>query len=90
MVHHRDYLKDKEPWDYPDELLVTLCESCHQEQLDRNRIEQLLIHELRRLFLTDELFIIANGFKQLPSSYTPGQRWDIAELVWDTLERGLS
>lgn len=85
VVHHRDYIKDKDPWDYPNDLLITLCEGCHQEQLDRSQIEQSLIHELRRLFLTDELFIIADGFSQIPSSTNPGQRWDIAELVRDTI-----
>jgi len=84
VVHHRDYLKDKDPWDYPNELLITLCEHCHQEQLDRNQIEQSLIHEMRRLFLTDELFIIADGFRQIPSGYSTMELWDIAESVRDT------
>jgi len=30
-VHHKYYLKGREPWDYPNELLVTLCEDCHEE-----------------------------------------------------------
>lgn len=34
-VHHRRYSNEyKEPWDYPNELLVTLCESCHAEETD--------------------------------------------------------
>jgi hypothetical protein len=34
-VHHRQYHyvvrinKFKAPWDYPDHLLISLCESCH-------------------------------------------------------------
>jgi hypothetical protein len=28
-VHHCNYGKGKEPWDYPDSNLVTLCEDCH-------------------------------------------------------------
>jgi hypothetical protein len=28
-IHHRKYIKGKEPWEYPDHLLVTLCEICH-------------------------------------------------------------
>ena len=31
MVHHR-YYENIEPWEYPDVALVTLCESCHEEQ----------------------------------------------------------
>jgi 5-methylcytosine-specific restriction endonuclease McrA len=30
-VHHTEYLPNTEPWDYPDELLVTLCEKCHEK-----------------------------------------------------------
>lgn len=29
-VHHRQYLKGRNPWDYPDELLQVLCEKCHR------------------------------------------------------------
>jgi len=29
-VHHKYYIYKKDPWDYPDELLVTLCEYCHK------------------------------------------------------------
>jgi hypothetical protein len=28
-VHHKYYEQGKDPWDYPDESLVTLCEFCH-------------------------------------------------------------
>jgi hypothetical protein len=32
-VHHRFYKKyGTDPWDYPDEALVTLCEPCHEEE----------------------------------------------------------
>jgi len=28
-VHHKEYLKGRDPWDYPDEHLLTLCVDCH-------------------------------------------------------------
>lgn len=28
-VHHKAYLKRTNPWDYPNDLLLTLCEQCH-------------------------------------------------------------
>ena len=31
-VHHRHYLPGREPWDYPDDLLVTLCDPCHKKE----------------------------------------------------------
>src|SRR5688572_14688798 len=31
-VHHRHYLAGRDPWDYPDELLVLLCSNCHKKE----------------------------------------------------------
>lgn len=33
-IHHRHYATGREPWDYPNELLVTLCKKCHKEEED--------------------------------------------------------
>jgi 5-methylcytosine-specific restriction endonuclease McrA len=30
-VHHVKYLKKHDPWDYPDDYLITLCDDCHEE-----------------------------------------------------------
>lgn len=30
-VHHRYYMSGREPWEYPDAALITLCEPCHRE-----------------------------------------------------------
>ena len=32
QVHHKYYILDKLPWDYPNESLITLCISCHQKE----------------------------------------------------------
>lgn len=34
-VHHLMYDKGKDPWDYDDCALITLCEDCHKECEDR-------------------------------------------------------
>ena len=31
-VHHKQYLPGREPWEYPLENLITLCEKCHEGQ----------------------------------------------------------
>lgn len=31
-VHHRHYISFREPWDYPGELLITLCDRCHKQE----------------------------------------------------------
>lgn len=32
QVHHTYYLKDKMPWQVPDDCLITLCGSCHKKE----------------------------------------------------------
>jgi hypothetical protein len=47
-VHHRYYEPGKQPWEYPDIALVTLCEHCHQQESDdRLRVEADLIKAFR-------------------------------------------
>ncbi len=33
-VHHRHYINGRMPWDYPSELLITLCATCHKQEED--------------------------------------------------------
>jgi 5-methylcytosine-specific restriction endonuclease McrA len=35
-VHHKIYRFNIDPWDYPDEDLITLCEDCHEESITEN------------------------------------------------------
>ena len=34
-VHHRVYLQQKDPWEYPVELLIALCDDCHTEETEQ-------------------------------------------------------
>jgi len=62
-VHHRIYLPGKDPWEYPDDLLVTLCETCHSLEIeDRPQIESLMIQRLKQLFLYGELCALESIF----------------------------
>ena len=66
VVHHRKYIKETEPWDYPDELLLTLCEDCHEFERDnRQEYEKLLLDTLKLNFLADDLRELASGFYSL-------------------------
>lgn len=29
-VHHKEYINGREPWEYEDKHLITLCEDCHE------------------------------------------------------------
>jgi hypothetical protein len=45
-VHHAYYEKGLAPWDYPDESLHSLCESCHQRAQNLNTVLQRQIGKL--------------------------------------------
>ena len=48
-VHHLYYEKDKEPWDYPLDAFLTVCEPCHKFDFEQRYIaEQKLLAELKR------------------------------------------
>lgn len=32
VVHHRYYTPGAQPWEYPDEALITLCDNCHRSE----------------------------------------------------------
>ena len=40
-IHHFAYIKDKDPWDYPSDYLITLCEDCHYSIGNGNDIQDL-------------------------------------------------
>jgi hypothetical protein len=37
-VHHKYYIKTQLPWEYPDDALITLCQSCHSELHKREKV----------------------------------------------------
>lgn len=38
-VHHRYYVKGREPWEYPMFALVTLCETCHSDRHNKRELD---------------------------------------------------
>ena len=48
-----DYLKDKEPWDYDDKYLLTLCKDCHEDVKEEVRLYESRILSNFRLKLKD-------------------------------------
>ena len=71
-VHHRYYIKDKDPWDYPLDAFVTLCEECHKnERQNRSVAEEALIAALKQKFLTEEIDTLTSGFRDMPILHIP-------------------
>ena len=62
-VHHRRYAKGRDPWDYDERELVTLCEECHEVEPEVWNelmvcLEQGLILDG---FLAEELWFLINS-----------------------------
>lgn len=38
-VHHKYYIEDKLPWDYPEDALITMCAKCHYEFHLNNQVD---------------------------------------------------
>ncbi len=56
-VHHIEYWSGRKPWEYPDDMLVTLCEDCHEKEHDREKLETNLAQALKsKGFLVSDLF----------------------------------
>lgn len=56
QVHHFDYFNGIDPWDYPLDMLTTLCKSCHMKEMTRNKAEIFLLSSLKmKGFLIEDL-----------------------------------
>jgi hypothetical protein len=86
-VHHRRYLPDKDPWDYPDGLLITLCESCHEEErIKMAEVEHDIVEILKEKFLADDIHDIASGFQLMDLPHGPEVTATMLEWVLSDLE----
>lgn len=47
QVHHKDYIPGVLPYDYPEDMLTTLCEKCHEKENDRDKIQKYLYNTLK-------------------------------------------
>ncbi len=79
-VHHKYYERRRSPWEYPNTALITLCEDCHKaEGFEIQKAERLILKELKRLFLSDDLMVVAAGFSHLDVSHKHSSR--MAEIL---------
>ena len=82
-VHHRYYEANKDPWEYPLESLVTLCETCHEEETEnRPGEERALLRALREHFFAADINNLARGFRFMELTH-------IHEVVSSALEWAL-
>lgn len=66
QIHHR-YYKKCDPWEYPNEALITLCGDCHLEEKElRPAYESDLLKILKRNFLAEDVNTLTKGFYAMP------------------------
>lgn len=65
-VHHKYYIRGRDPWDYDDDMLTTLCEQCHDwvENLNR-RAAKVMCEGNNEFFALNSLVsILENSSKE--------------------------
>jgi len=66
-IHHRFYLKGREPWEYPSSALIALCEECHEvETCNRESNQHMLMYAVREKFLSNEINDLALAIHDMP------------------------
>jgi hypothetical protein len=71
-VHHRYYINGREPWDYNDNLLATLCDSCHSSEHSLEDISSDLIKMLKCLgFFNSDISGLCILFHCMEIKYPP-------------------
>lgn len=77
-VHHLEYERGIEPWEYPDNCLITLCEDCHLDvKTWRPKFEDKIIQTLRYRLKDKFLFHCFSEFLE-QTMYVP----EFALLFW--------
>jgi len=72
VVHHQYYEYGKEPWDYPLDSFITLCQECHEKEFLRKELEEDFIKILKQKgFFYEDLNEIATGLLHLEIHYPP-------------------
>lgn len=95
-VHHLRYIPGRDPWDYDDKLLITLCAECHEnEKESRPCNESDLIEMLKEQgFMAEDLHHIAVGIHLMESRYVPDVTAAIicstlaVPMLWDRACKG--
>ena len=61
QVHHLEYIPGILAWEYPDDMLITLCEDCHDAENGRVTLEKHLATTLKmKGFLFSDLLAMAS------------------------------
>lgn len=74
-VHHRQYFKNRKPWEYDFDQLIVLCECCHTSE---HRVLDSFKDVLSRIDTLDNAALIA-GFNLWADWIDPGTLYELSE-----------
>jgi len=83
-VHHLRYVPDWEPWEYPPNLCLTLCEECHNIEYEMmpDAISNLIEQIKDKGFLSNSIRELASAFNGLDVVCAPEVTASIIEYVF--------
>jgi hypothetical protein len=60
QVHHKYYIGGKNPWEYDDHILVTLCSECHEHETEQAKQGDVVMMSLKmsNFFLSEAITIV--------------------------------
>lgn len=62
QIHHKNYVFGKNPWDYPPEMLETLCSICHNSEFTFNKkLKERIATILDKGYSSYDIFYLLGG-----------------------------
>ena len=61
-VHHKGYIKDRLPHEYPDEALTTLCSKCHTDIHNKIPIGDFYLNKYKKYSLPKDLMKLIDKY----------------------------
>lgn len=71
-IHHKAYVIGRDPWEYTDEYLITLCNICHKKEHKGKEIKEFIVKTLPE-YIKTERKIIKETHKQTGQIYEFGK-----------------
>lgn len=70
-IHHRLYKQNKKPWEYDNDLLLTLCKDCHANEKTMKTSICALSETMKKKFLSAEVTDLAIAFFSAELQHLP-------------------
>jgi 5-methylcytosine-specific restriction endonuclease McrA len=88
-IHHRRYVKELLPWEYPDHMMVTLCEFCHANEGEQmfEAIKELIFNLKDAGIHSHQVRNLTSAFKKC---YQKGDHISLIEPDWSDIRDYIS